>query len=109
MMSKLDYEVSSGNVYKDLGFEDSAEMKIKAEAVRMLAKFIDDSGMTQQDVADILGIDQPKISRILRGQFRGISLERIMSFMLALGNDINITVHENKDTKTGGQFHIVAT
>ena len=107
-MSKIEHEVSSGNVYEDLGYEDSTEMKIKAKAVRMLAMTIAESGMTQSDVASILGIDQPKISRILRGQFRGLSLEKIMSFILALGNDIDINVSKKQDGGSAGHFHMAA-
>lgn len=108
IVSDLNYELSSGNVYADLGNKDSAEMQIKAKAVRMLASFIADSGMTQNEVADVLGIDQPKISRILRGHFRGLSLEKIMGYIIALGNDIDITVHKKHDADTVGHFHIVA-
>lgn len=105
-MSNIEHTISSGNVYEDLGIEDSAEMKIKAKAVRVLASTIAASGMTQSDVAGILGIDQPKISRILRGQFRGISLEKIMSFILVLGNDIDITVKEKQDGRIVGVFNM---
>lgn len=107
-MSNLNYELSSGNVYADLGNEDSAEMQIKAKAVRMLASLIADSGMTQNEVADVLGIDQPKISRILRGHFRGLSLEKIMGYIITLGNDIEITVHKKHETESAGHFHITA-
>ncbi len=108
-MSDIKHTVSSGNVYEDLGYEDSAEMKIKATAVRVLARAIATSGKTQQEIADILGIDQPKISRILRGQFRGLSLEKIMSFIIALGNDIDITVSEKRYEGTSGHFRMAAT
>lgn len=107
-MSDLDYEISSGNVYEDLGKADSADMQIKAKAVRVLAMYIVKSGMTQIEVAQALGIDQPKISRILRGQFSGLSLEKIMSYMLVLGNDIEVTVHVKPNTGTAGRFQISA-
>lgn len=107
-MSNIKHKVSSGNIYEDLGHEDSAAMKIKAKAVRMLAMRITDSSMTQNEVAKILHIDQPKISRILRGQFRGLSLEKILGYIIALGNNIDITVSETQDTKAAGHFHITA-
>ena len=105
-MSNIEHTVSAGNVYEDLGYEDSAGMKMKAKAVRMLAMTIADSGMTQSDVAKILGIDQPKISRILRGQFRGLSLEKIIGYIMAFGNDVDITVTEKQDGKSTGHFHM---
>jgi len=107
-MADLDYESGSDNVYQDLGYDDSAEMKIKANGVRVLAKLINTSGMTQQEVADILGIDQPKISRILHGNFRGLSMEKVMSYILALGNDIDITVSEKDGAEPVGHLHFHA-
>jgi len=100
-MKNLDYEVGSSNVYEDLGYEESAEMKIKAQAVRVIAKYIDTTGITQQELADILGIDQPRISRILRGQFSGVSLDKFISYLLALGKDIDITISETKKDSIG--------
>lgn len=108
-MSKIEHTVSAGNVYEDLGYEDSAEMKIKAKAVRMLAMTIAESGMTQNDAAGVLGIDQPKISRILRGQFRGLSLEKIMSFIMILGKNVDITVSDKPDDGSVGHFHMTAS
>lgn len=105
-MSNIEHTVSAGNVYEDLGYEDSAGMKMKAKAVRMLAKTIADSGMTQSDVAKILGIDQPKISRILRGQFRGLSLEKIIGYIMSPGNDVDITVTEKQYSESAGHFHM---
>lgn len=96
-MSNLDYTISSGNVYDDIGLNDSAEMKMKAQAVMILSKAIAASGMTQAEVAAVLGIDQPKISKILRGQFRSLSLDKIFSYLIALDKDINITVSERSE------------
>ncbi len=96
-MSNLDYTVSSGNVFDDIGLSDSAEMKMKAQAVMILSKSIADSGMTQAEVAAVLGIDQPKISKILRGRFRSLSLDKIFSYLTALDKDINITVSEKSE------------
>ncbi len=104
-MSNLDYTVSSGNVYDDIDHNDSAEMKIKAQAVMILSKTIATSGMTQAEVATVLGIDQPKISKILRGQFRSLSLDKIFSYLTALDKDINITVSEKSEDKGHTQMH----
>lgn len=96
-MSNLNYTVSNGNVYDDIGLNDSVEMKIKAQAVMILSKAIAASGMTQAEAAAALGIDQPKISKILRGQFRSLSLDKIFSYLTALDKDINITVSEKSE------------
>lgn len=107
-MSNIEHTISSGNVYEDMGYEDSAEMRMKAKAVRVLADTISASGKTQSEVAQILGIDQPKISRILRGQFRGLSLEKILSFIIALGSNIDVTVSERHNGDSADHFNIAA-
>jgi len=91
-MSNQNYTVSTGNIYEDIGLDDSAGMKLKAEAVMILSDVIAAKGMTQAQAAEALGIDQPKISKILRGQFRSISLDKIFSYLNALDKDINIKV-----------------
>ncbi len=96
-MSNLNYTISNGNVYDDIGLDDSAEMKMKAQAVMILSKAITDNGMTQAEAATALGIDQPKISKILRGQFRSLSLDKIFSYLTALDKDINITISEKSE------------
>ncbi len=105
-MSKIKHTISSGNVYEDLGINNSAEMKMKAKAVHILATTIAASGKTQSEIANTLGIDQPKISRILRGQFRGLSLEKILGYILALGNDIDINVRKQQSEEPAIHVHI---
>ena len=106
-MSNLNYTISTGNVFEDIGLNDSAEMKIKADAVLILAKAIANSGMTQAEAAKVLGIDQPKISKILRGQFRSLSLDKIFSYLTALDKDINITVSEKTDDTAHMRMNLI--
>jgi len=85
-------ECSSGNVFADLGLPDSEEHLVKAGLVLKIGKAIRARGMTQAAAAGALGIDQPKVSALLRGQFRGYSVERLMRFLVALGHDVEIVV-----------------
>lgn len=89
---KIDYEVSSGNVYADLGFADSAEMLAKARIVSEIARIIQERKLTQTKAAELLGIDQPKVSALLRGHFQGYSQERLIGFLTKLGMDVEIVV-----------------
>lgn len=88
----IDYEASSGNVYADLGFADSAEMLAKARIVSEIARIIQARKLTQTGAAELLGIDQPKVSALLRGHFRGYSQERLIGFLTKLGMDVEIVV-----------------
>jgi predicted XRE-type DNA-binding protein len=83
---------SSGNVFADLGFENPEEMLLKAELVRQISLAIKEKELNQYQAAELLGIDQPKISSLVRGQFRGYSIERLFKYLNVLGKDLEIVV-----------------
>ncbi|MFN0166891.1 MAG: helix-turn-helix domain-containing protein [Bryobacteraceae bacterium] len=94
----LEMESSSGNVFADLGLAGAGEHLIKAGLVVKIDRTIRQRRLTQAAAARLLGIDQPKVSAMLAGQFRGYSVERLMRFLVALGHDVEIVV---KPTKRG--------
>jgi predicted XRE-type DNA-binding protein len=81
---------SSSNVYADLGYENPEEMLLKAHLVMLLSKAIKAKGLNQYQAAELLGIDQLKVSALVRGQFRGYSLERLFRFLNALDVEVNV-------------------
>jgi predicted XRE-type DNA-binding protein len=83
---------SSGNVYADLGLKNADEHALKAEFVRQIAAVMKEQELTQTAAARLLGIDQPDVSKMLRGHFRQFSVERLMRFLVALGRDVDIVV-----------------
>jgi len=83
---------SSGNVYADLGFKNPEEHALKAELVRRIAAVIMHQELTQEAAARRLGIGQPDISKLLKGHFRQFSVERLMRFLVALDQDVEIIV-----------------
>ncbi len=87
-----DYVVSSGNVFADLGVPNPEEALAKAELASKIAVLLRERRLTQAKAAKLLGIDQPKVSNLLRGHLTGFSLERLMRFLLLLGQDIRIEV-----------------
>jgi predicted XRE-type DNA-binding protein len=92
----LEQERSSGNVFADLGFADADEHVIKAGLVIKIDRIIGQRDLTQAAAAQLMGIDQPKVSALLAGQFRGYSVERLMRFLVALGHDVEIVVKPRK-------------
>ena len=88
----LDQQPSSGNVFADLGLADAEEHLVKAGLVVKIDRIIRQRGLTQTAAAQSMGIDQPKVSAMLAGQFRGDSVERLMRFLVALGQDVEIVV-----------------
>ena len=92
----LEQESSSGNVFADLGVADAGEHLIKAGLVLKIDRTIRQRHLTQATAAELMGIDQPKVSAMLGGQFRGYSVERLMRFLVALGHDVEIVVRPRK-------------
>lgn len=92
----LELEPSSGNVFADLGLADAGEHLIKAGLVVKIGRIIRQRDLTQAAAAHLMRIDQPKVSAMLAGQFRGYSVERLMRFLVALGHDVEIVVKPGK-------------
>ena len=85
-------ERSSGNVFEDIGLAQSAELLVKSEIAARIAVIIEKRGLTQAKAAEILGIDQPSISDLVRGRLRGFSSGRLFRFLNALGQDVQIVI-----------------
>jgi predicted XRE-type DNA-binding protein len=83
---------SSGNVYADLGIKNPEAHALKAELVRRIDAVMKAQALTQVDTARRLGIEQPDVSKLLRGHFRQFSVERLMRFLVALGQDVEFVV-----------------
>lgn len=85
-------ELGSGNVFADLDFDNSEEMLAKARLVSEMQKAIKEKKFTQTEAAEILGLTQPKLSILLKGQFQGYSTDRLIRFLRILGKDIDIFI-----------------
>ena len=88
----IDIEVGSANVYADLGRADAEEMLVKAQLASKIGDIIKRRKWTQARAAEVLGIPQPKLSGLLRGQFRGISEAKMMDCLAKLGRDVRIII-----------------
>jgi predicted XRE-type DNA-binding protein len=98
MKNELVFEESSGNVYADLGMKNADEMLRKAQLAARIKRIIDDRGLTQRQAALMLGMQQPKLSLLLRGQFRGISEGKMLAYLSRLGNNVRIIISEPPET-----------
>lgn len=104
MKKKIVCEESSGNVFADLGIENPEEALAKSELARQIAKLIKKKKLTQKRAAEILGIDQPKISALIRGRLRSFSLERLIRFLNELGQDVSIMISPAPATERGSTW-----
>jgi len=104
---RMETREGSGNVYRDLGFPDAEEMLIKAQLVSKIREIIRGQGLTQVEAAKILGLPQPKLSGVLRGQFRGVSERKLLDCLTRLGRDVEIVVKNAPRRRAGGKLTVV--
>ena len=94
---------SSGNVFADIGLPDAEVSLLKADLIINIADLIKEKGLTQSQAAKIMGLAQPDVSKLMRGQFAGFSYERIFGILTALGENVTIKV---KEAKTKNQARV---
>jgi predicted XRE-type DNA-binding protein len=98
----------SGNVFADLGFENADEELTKARLTTAIAKAIKNKRFKRQsDVAAVLGIDQPKVSKLLRGHFAEYSVGRLLGFLTRLGYDVKIKVADHAHSRRPGHLEVI--
>jgi predicted XRE-type DNA-binding protein len=90
------YEISSGNVFADLGLPNAEERMTKAKLAHQISVLIEVAGLNQAKAAQRLGIDQPKVSNLLRGRLSLFSTERLMHFLTLLDQEIILTVRPTR-------------
>ncbi|MBB4076106.1 putative XRE-type DNA-binding protein [Bartonella fuyuanensis] len=97
----------SSNVYADLGFSDSREMLIKAQLAHKISQILKEKNLTQKQASQLLKMTQPKLSKFLNGEFRGISEMKMLECLAKLGNDIKIIVNPKEVKTLEGHFEVV--
>ncbi|PRX18469.1 Xre family transcriptional regulator [Paraburkholderia sp. BL18I3N2] len=100
-------EESSGNVYADLGVPDADEMLVKAQLATKIEEIIKARKWTQIWAAEVLGMTQPKLSNMLRGQFRGISEAKMLECLAKLGRNVRIVVGPARRSTKAGRVEVV--
>lgn len=96
---KKDYIIGSGNVFKDLGFENPEDELAKVRLASIINEIIEERGFTQDRAGKILGVNQPKISALKNGRLKGFSIERLFSFLEKLDQHIEITITDKSKVK----------
>jgi predicted XRE-type DNA-binding protein len=92
MTQPISVQAGSGNVFSDLELDNSDELLVKAELARKISGIVTNQNMTQAEAAELLGIDQPKVSALINGKLSGFSTARLFRFLNALGRDVEIVV-----------------
>ena len=88
----------SGNVFADLDLVDAEKLKIKTGLVVEIRNAMRNRGLTQQEAAKLMGISQPKVTDMMRGDFTNLSERKLMDCLTRFGYDIEIKVRPAKST-----------
>jgi predicted XRE-type DNA-binding protein len=109
MTQEIKVQASSGNVFADIGLENAEELLVKAELARKISSIITQQQITQIEAAELLGIDQPKISALINGKLSGFSTVRLFRFLNALGRDVEIIVKPKPKSRSQARTRVVAS
>ena len=93
---KIEYEMGSGNVFRDFGFPNPEERDVKSDLALIISSVIKNRRLSQKQAAKLMGIDQPKVSKIVKGLLSEFTIERLMKYMVLLGIDIEISPKESR-------------
>ena len=103
---KIRAEKSSGNVFADLGLPHPEQELLKSRLTLQIYRIVKARGLKQAEAGNILGIKQPHVSALMRNRSGSFSVERLMEFLTALGQDVEITVRPTR--KQHGEMSVVA-
>ncbi|NJN21259.1 MAG: XRE family transcriptional regulator [Leptolyngbya sp. RL_3_1] len=106
MTQPIGVQTGSGNIFEDLGLENPDELLIKAELARKISGIVASQEMTQAEAAELLSVDQPKVSALINGKLSGFSTSRLFRFLNALGRDVEIVVKPKSLSKA--QTRVIA-
>ncbi|MBV8939600.1 MAG: XRE family transcriptional regulator [Alphaproteobacteria bacterium] len=106
-MSKDKIERGSGNVFADIGMDDSDEMLAKAHLTHQIYKIVTKRGLKQREAADVLGLKQPDVSALMNGKFLDFSVDRLLQLLVRLNQEVEIVIKPARKNAEGG-IHVHA-
>lgn len=104
MTRRAKIEASSGNIFADLGMPDAGTHFLKAQIVSEIYRLANERKLTQTQAGSRMGISQPEVSRMFKGNFREYSVDRLMSFLTTFNHDIEIVVKPHRPSNKTGRI-----
>ena len=106
-MTEISFEKSSGNVFADMGFSlaQAEELTAKTALILAMKDIMAQRTLTQKEAARICGTDQPTLSKVLHGRMESVTIDRLASWLTALGQDVEITVRPAPASRHG-RLHV---
>jgi predicted XRE-type DNA-binding protein len=103
------HEKGSGNIFADLGLPNAEEHQLKAALVVQLKRLIAERELTQTAAAKLIAMKQPDLSKLLRGDFRLVSVEKLMRMLTAFDQDVEITLKPHRKRGEAGRIAFIST
>ena len=103
-MSKVRIEKGSGNIFADLGLPDAETHFLKAQIVSEIYRLTNERKLTQTEAGKLMGISQPEVSRMFKGNFREYSVERLIAFLTTFDRDVEIVARPRKKSGKSGRI-----
>ncbi len=98
----------TGNVFADLGYADAEERQTKLRLAHTINTVVQRRRLTQSAAAELLGVSQPKVSALANYKLDGFSVERLMVFLTAVGQDVEIVIRAKPRSRAAGRITVVA-
>jgi predicted XRE-type DNA-binding protein len=108
MVRKVKVEAGSGNIFADLGLPDADTHFLKAQIVSEIYRLTNERKLTQARAGKLMGISQPEVSRMFKGNFREYSIDRLMRFLTSFDRDVEIVVKPRGKRGKGGRITFTA-
>lgn len=109
MEDDIELTEGGGNVFADLEVAEPNAALVKAELARRISALIAERGLTQTEAARLLGVDQPKVSALMRGRLAGFSLDRLLRLLLALDPDVEIVIKPKLPARAHGEVRVIGS
>ena len=97
----------TANVFADLGYHDAEERQTKLRLAYAISQIIEKRRLVQSAAAEVLGVNQPKVSALLHYKLEGFSVERLMTFLTALDRDVEISIRPKPRSRSTGRISVV--
>lgn len=106
LVKEIEFEVGSGNVFADLGFENAQEMSFKSELVRQINHTIKARNLTSQQVKDLLHIDEEMLTNLSRGRLTELTIEQLFRYLNILGSDLEVVLKSPATASGRGKLKV---
>lgn len=103
----LDYTISSGNIFQDLGFPDAEEKLAKVKLASVIADVLTQKQITQEEAAEMLNLEMEQVENLTNGVLKDFSLENLLIYLVKLGQNIEIMVTNQTPEKSSSKINVV--